>query len=108
MDLAITDVETASRFEARDGSSLAGYIEYQLANGLMVVTHTEVDRAYEGKGVGGALARYALDDIRRRGVSVLVICPFVLSWIQRHPDYADLLYGSARKGDDAAAAPTEA
>lgn len=95
MELVITDVAPASRFEARAGDELAGHLDYQLADALMVVTHTEVLPAHEGQGVGGALARHALDDIRRRDVPVLVVCPFVLGWIQRHPDYADLLYGSA-------------
>ncbi|SDD68240.1 GNAT family N-acetyltransferase [Auraticoccus monumenti] len=102
MDLVLTDVATASRFEARAGEELAGYLEYQLADGLMVVMHTEVLPASEGQGVGGALARHALDDIRRRDVKVLVVCPFVRGWIERHPDYADLLYGSAPRTGNAA------
>ncbi|MVA75201.1 GNAT family N-acetyltransferase [Auraticoccus sp. F435] len=97
MDLVITDVADATRYEARDGTALAGFVQYQLADGLVVVTHTEVDPAYEGRGVGGALARHVLDDIRRRDVSALVVCPFVTSWIGRHPEYADLLYGAKRQ-----------
>ena len=59
-----------------------------------MLTHTEVDPAYEGQGVGGALARAAMDDVRARQVTALVICPFILSWIRRHREYTDLLYGA--------------
>ena len=52
--------------------------------------HTEVDPAAEGHGVGSRLAAGALDDIRSRGLSILVVCPFVREYVRRHPEYADL------------------
>lgn len=54
-------------------------------------THTEVGDDFEGRGVGSALVRGALDDVRRNGLSVQPLCPFVKSWIQRHPGYGDLV-----------------
>ena len=54
-------------------------------------THTEVADRFEGRGVGGALARAALDDVRDRGERAVPICPFIAEWIQRHPDYDDLV-----------------
>ena len=83
----------ASRFEARLGEDLAGFAEYQLTDELYVFTHTEVDPVHEGKGVGGVLARAALDHVRAEGTrKVLPICPFIEAWMRRHPDYADLHY----------------
>ena len=81
------------RYEARLDGELAGFAEYQLTDELIVFTHTEVHRVHEGKGVGSALARFALDDVRDHGGRrVLAICPFIKAWMLRHPDYADLLY----------------
>ena len=74
---------------------LAGFAEYQLTDELVVFTHTEVDPAYEGRGVGGALARFALDDVQAQGTrKVLPICPFIKAWIGKHPDYIPLVYGA--------------
>lgn len=87
----LSDHPDAHRYEARIEGGLAGFAAYRLPPGAIVFTHTEVDPAYEGHGVGGALARFALDDARSRGLEVVVVCPFIRAWIERHPDYADLL-----------------
>ena len=55
----ITDNVEMSRFEAHLDGKLAGFAEYQLTDELVVFTHTEVDPAFEGNGVGSALARFA-------------------------------------------------
>ena len=90
----ITDNPTARRFEAHLDGGLAGYAEYQLTDDLVVFTHTEVDPAFEGRGVGSALARHALDSLRADGArKALAVCPFIKGWIQRHPDYLDVTYG---------------
>lgn len=94
MDLTVADVPERSRYEARDGDSVAGFAEYQLAQRLVVFTHTLVEPAYEGQGVGGRLVRAALDDVRGKGLHVLALCPFVKSWIVSHPDYQDLVFGA--------------
>jgi hypothetical protein len=59
--------------------------------GLITLIHTEVDPAFEGKGIAGRLVAGALDDIRRRGLLVTPICRFVRSYLRRHPEYADLV-----------------
>jgi len=93
-EVQVRDNPDRHRYEAHVEGQLAGFAEYQLATDLIVLTHTEVDPAYEGQGVGGALARAAMDDVRARQVKALVICPFILSWIGRHRECADLLYGA--------------
>ena len=86
------DEPELGRYEARAGDGLAGYARYARgADDLFVFTHTEVLSAYEGQGVGGTLVRGALDDVRRRGGHIEVHCPFVRSWLERHPDYQDLV-----------------
>ncbi len=92
-DVSVTHAPDRHRFEATVDGRPAGFAEYQRTHELYVFTHTEVDRAFEGRGVGGALARTALDHVRAEGThSVLAICPFIKAWIDRHPDHADLLY----------------
>ena len=91
----VIDNPEASRFEARLDGELAGFAEYQLTDQLIVFTHTEVDPAFEARGVGRALARYALDQVRDAGTrKVLPICPFIKAWIGKHPDYIPLVYGA--------------
>ena len=91
-DVQVTDNPAESRFEARVDGELAGFAAYQLADDLIMFTHTEVDDAFEGQGVGGALARGALDAVRADGTrQVLPRCPFIRGWIERHPDYQDLV-----------------
>lgn len=92
----MSDVETSHhpethRYEARLDGRLAGFAEYELSDEQVVFTHTEVDSAFEDRGVGSALARFALDDVRGGGRQVVARCPFIAGWIDRHPDYADLL-----------------
>ena len=92
-DIEVSDNSDERRYEARIDGALAGVAEYQRTDKLVVFTHTEVDEAYEGKGVGGALARFALDGIRAEGThKVLPLCPFIKGWIGKHPDYVDLVY----------------
>lgn len=93
--VTVTHNSDAHRYEAHVDGVLAGFADYQLTDELVVLTHTEVDPSFEGQGVGGTLARSALDDVRSTGTrKVLAVCPFILAWIGRHPEYADLLYGA--------------
>jgi hypothetical protein len=48
-------------------------------------------RSMKVGGVGGAIARYALDDARARGLHVRALCPFIRGWMERHPQYSDLI-----------------
>lgn len=99
-EVTVADAPARKRYEAIIDGRLAGFAEYLATGALTVLTHTEVDPAYEGRGVGGALARYALDDIRKRQRQVLVVCPFINGWIGKHPDYADLIYHTDSKVTD--------
>jgi uncharacterized protein len=91
MSFVVTDRPEDSRFELRDGDTLVGFARYHLRGRAIVFTHTQVSEEYEGQGAGSQLAREALDDARRRGLRVVALCPFIHSWIERHPDYADLV-----------------
>lgn len=94
-EVVVTDNPAASRFEAHLDGRLAGFAEYQLTDELVVFTHTEVLPAFEGNGVGSALARFALDQLRDQGTrKALALCPFIKGWIQRHPEYLTITYGA--------------
>ena len=94
MTVAVTDNPAEHRYEARLGAALAGFAVYRDEPGRRIFVHTEVDHAYEGQGVGAALAAAALDDVRARGLEVVPECPFIRGYIERHPAYADLVAAS--------------
>jgi predicted GNAT family acetyltransferase len=91
-DIDVSDLTEEHRFEAKVDGKVAGRAEYILAGDLIVFSHTEVDPAFERRGVGAALVRHSLDEARRRGLAVMPICPFYRTWIERHPEYHDTLY----------------
>ena len=91
MEPTVHDVPEADRYEIRDGDRLLGLAAYQRRGDQVVFTHTEVDPQAEGSGLGGKLVRAALDDVRGRGGRVVAQCSFVRGWIERHPEYGDLV-----------------
>ena len=79
------------RFELRSGDELVGFIDYRLHGEVITLVHTEVFAAFSGQGHAAVLARGALDDARARGLTVVPSCPYVASYIAKHPEYADLV-----------------
>ena len=69
----------------------AGKAEYLMRESRHVFTHTEVDDAFSGEGLATRLVRFALDDVRDRGGQVVPLCPFFAAYIQRHPEYEELV-----------------
>jgi predicted GNAT family acetyltransferase len=104
MDVTVVNNAAASRYEAMVGVEVAGFTEYRIRPDSIVFTHTEVDDAFEGRGVGTALARAALDDIRAQGAKIVPLCPFTAAFIRRHPEYRDLIAEQYRREFDAATA----
>jgi uncharacterized protein len=90
-DLRVVDNPQASRYELWLGATRAGVIKYRSRPGAVLLVHTEVDPAFEGRGLGAKLVAGALDDVRRRGLRIVPLCPFVRSYLERHPEDADLI-----------------
>lgn len=90
-DITISNAAEQHRYEAFIDGQLAGYCEYNLLGDAIMFAHTEVLPAYEGHGVGSALARHALDDARANGRHVIPVCQFIAAYIRKHRDYADLV-----------------
>jgi uncharacterized protein len=88
----VVDNRERARYEIRADGENVGSTAYEIDDhGRVVFLHTEIDSAYEGEGLGGKLARGALDDARRQGKQVVTVCPFIAAYVRKHPEYADLL-----------------
>ncbi len=89
----VRHVPEDQRYEVWAAGERAGFAAYVVDGERVVFTHTEVADRFEGQGVGSELVRGALDDVRAGGREVVAQCPFVAEWVERHPDYQDLLAG---------------
>ncbi len=86
-----THDDSAGRYEIREGDAVRGHIDYRADGNTLDMHHTEVDPSQQGRGIGSRLAAGALDDVRSRGMKVVPSCPFIADYIERHPDYTDLI-----------------
>ena len=86
----IRDNPALNRFELDTGAEPA-FVNYRLAGDIITLAHTEVPKALEGRGIGSQLARGVFDAVRARGLKMKVLCPFLRAWLERHPDYNDLV-----------------
>ncbi|WP_458116621.1 GNAT family N-acetyltransferase [Arthrobacter sp. D2-10] len=89
----VSNNSDAARYEVSLDGAPAGFAAYRLRDTRVIFTHTEVDSAFEGHGLGSTLARGALDDVRERGLRAVPLCPFIAAYIERHPEYQDLVAG---------------
>lgn len=90
MPITVVHEPSFHRFRVESEGSGA-VLQYMPSNGTVVFTHTEVPPEMEGQGIGGQLAKAGLEWARAQGLKVVARCPFVASYIQRHPEYQDLL-----------------
>ncbi len=82
-----------SRYAALLDGSVVGVAEFVEHGDVVAMTHTFVEPAQEGRGIGTILAREALADLRRRGLRVDPRCPFIAAHIARNPGSAELASG---------------
>ncbi|MFB9359565.1 NAD(+)/NADH kinase [Actinoplanes nipponensis] len=90
-DATVVDSFEQSRYEILLGGELAGVLHYRRHGGAVELAHTEIDQAFEGRGLAGRLAAAALADARGRATPVVVSCPYVAGYVERHPEFKDLL-----------------
>jgi len=93
----VADNPERSRFELRDGEQVLGWVDYRPAGASVIFAHTEVDAAREGEGLGSVLVRGALEQLRADGRTVIPLCPFTAAFLDRHPDYRDVVDPSFRR-----------
>lgn len=87
--IAVRDNARARRYEAVRGGEVVGIMIYERTRRRIELIHTVTDPEHRGEGVASVLVRTVLAEARAAALPVLVICPFLESWLQRHPDQAD-------------------
>ncbi|HSL75833.1 MAG TPA: GNAT family N-acetyltransferase [Candidatus Limnocylindrales bacterium] len=87
----ISDAPERGRYEAHLDGALAGILDYVSKRGRIALIHTEVLPAHEGQGIGSALVRHALDHARANDLRVIAVCPYVQSYLARHPEDDDIV-----------------
>lgn len=91
MDVSLRDNPSEHRFELVVDGAQAGLAAYRVRDGVTVITHSEVDPAFRGKGLGAQLARLTLDHLRSTGARVIPACPFFAKYVSTHHDWDDIL-----------------
>src|SRR5262245_28104359 len=81
-----------SRFVVRTEDGIAE-LTYAIAGSQFILKHTEVPKALRGGGIAGKLARAGLEYAKANGLRVIPLCPYVISYLTRHPEYQGLVNG---------------
>ena len=79
-----------SRYEGRVGGELVTVINYGRRDDVLDITHTRTRIRWRGRGLAGKVTIAALEDIRANGWRVHPICPYTVSFLDSHPEYADI------------------
>ncbi len=95
-DLEVTHNEARQRYEAEVEGQLA-VLDYRLRGTSLTLTYTGVPKPLEGRGIGSALVKVALDDARENGFSVIPECPFVGTFVRRHQEYLPIIDEGSRE-----------
>jgi len=82
----------ATQFQVQLGDQMA-FIDYDIAGNNMVFKHTEVPREFEGQGIAGKMAKVALDYALEKGHRIHAFCPYIKSYVERHPEYQPYTWG---------------
>jgi predicted GNAT family acetyltransferase len=85
----VRDNKSQHRFEL-DVEGTIAFANYRLTPDTVIITHTETPRALRGRGIASELVKGALELIRADGLKVVAGCGFVVDYLQKHPEYADL------------------
>jgi predicted GNAT family acetyltransferase len=78
-----------SRYELFLNGERIGFTDYRLGDGRIVFTYIEVDPALQGQGLASHLTKAALDDSRDRGLQIGARCPFIVDYLEMHPEYLE-------------------
>ncbi len=87
--VTIRDLPDLHRYEAVIDGAVAGVLDYRRGAVRILLRHTEVDPAFEGRGVGARLAEHAIIDAHAAGLTIIVTCPYIRAWLERHPEHAE-------------------
>ena len=87
VDVVVTNNEQKLRYEGRVDGELVGFTTYTVQGDRIAFNHAEVSPKWEGRGVGSALARGALDDVVSSGKVITPLCPFIVDFVSQNPSY---------------------
>jgi uncharacterized protein len=90
MSSAVRDNAARSRFEL-DAGGVTAFMNYRIDGNVISLDHTETPLAARGRGLASRLVEGALQIVRARGLKVVPRCPFVRAYIDKHPEYGDLV-----------------
>lgn len=90
-EIKITNNEQRLHFETLLDDGDYAFIEYRWHKGALALMHTLVPEKYNGKGIAGALAKFALEYAKEKKLGLVVYCPYVQAYMKRHPEYDFLL-----------------
>ncbi|MCX8529914.1 MAG: GNAT family N-acetyltransferase [Rhodoluna sp.] len=91
MNTEVIHNESLQRYEILLEGEKVGHADYKVDGNVLVFDHTEVDPAQQGKNLAGILMRAALDDVRERGLMMRPVCSYVVKFVERYDEYADLV-----------------
>ena len=85
--MKLTNNAASSRLEMvlEDGS--IAFLDYEMAAGHIIYTHTDVPAVHQGKGIGSLLAKGAMEYAMANGLRVVAECPTVAKFVSKHPEY---------------------
>ncbi len=89
-DVKLIHNKKENRFEKKIDGFVA-YIEYIRKENKLYLTHTIVPQEIGNRGVGTTLVRETLEEIEKRNLKIVPVCSFVISYIERHPEWEKLL-----------------
>jgi hypothetical protein len=89
--IEVMDATERSRYEILVDGTFAGFTHYQPHEGALVFDHTVIKEQFAGQGLASKLVRATLDDVRARQVRIVPLCEYVAGWLEKHPDYDDLV-----------------
>jgi len=89
-ETSVRDNKAKSRFEL-DVEGAVAFANYYLTPSTVIITHTETPRPLRGRGIASELVKGALQLIRADGHKVVAGCGFVVDYLQKHPEYADIV-----------------
>jgi predicted GNAT family acetyltransferase len=84
--IQVIDNADQCRYEVSIGDRLAGFAKYRRRGDRVVFIHTEIGKEFAGKGLGGVLARHAVEDANAQGLTIVPVCPFIAAWLRNHPE----------------------
>jgi uncharacterized protein len=89
-EFRVVDNKPASRYELFEGDGLLGFTDYRLAEGSILFTYIEIEPALQGRGLATTLTEAALTDARDRGLAISARCPFIVDYLDQHPEFVAL------------------